>query len=293
MNDGSPLINIDLKGVAKTAETLIEKVSDAVGGIAKPGQIVRVAKAAAKAELIRAENRIEISETEERALQRMVHEEGKRQENIENITAKTIPLLSEDAKPEDVEDDWITHFFDKCRLVSDEEMQTLWSSVLAGQSNKPGSFSKRTVDLISTLEKSDAELFTKFCSFVWNITGPTPVIYDTENEIINKSGINFGNITHLDDIGLVTFNNVMNYTRLKLGKRLPVFYHGRAVVLEFPKDTDNNLEVGHVILTNAGEELLRICNPIPSEEYYEEVLAHWDKRGVIVSVLSNKEPPPD
>jgi hypothetical protein len=49
-----------------------------------------------------------------------------------------LPELTEAATPEKLEDDWITNFFDKCRLISDEEMQTLWSKVLAGEANAPG-----------------------------------------------------------------------------------------------------------------------------------------------------------
>jgi hypothetical protein len=78
MTGGSSLIN--LGDLSKPATTLIEKVSDAVGGIAKPWHTVRLAKAEAKAEIIRAQTRIQISEIEERALIRMVREEGKKQE---------------------------------------------------------------------------------------------------------------------------------------------------------------------------------------------------------------------
>ena len=85
MAENGSLVNIDFGSLSKPATVLIEKISDAVGGIAKPGQIIRVAKAEADAEVIKARARIEISELEERALHRMVREEGLRQENIESI----------------------------------------------------------------------------------------------------------------------------------------------------------------------------------------------------------------
>ncbi len=46
---------INFGGLSKPATVLIEKISAAVGGIFKPYQIVRVAKAEAAAERIRAE----------------------------------------------------------------------------------------------------------------------------------------------------------------------------------------------------------------------------------------------
>lgn len=112
----------------------------------------------------------------------MVREEGLKQENIESITAKAIPLLSEDAKPDAIERDWLSHLFDRCRLTSDAEMQSLWAAILAGQANSPGKFSRRTIELAGTLDKTDAQLFTKFCTFAWMIGDLTAMIHDPSQE---------------------------------------------------------------------------------------------------------------
>lgn len=60
MSDNKSIVNIDLKGLSKVGVALIEKVGDAIGGLSKPYQIVRTAKAQAKADLITAEAEIEI-----------------------------------------------------------------------------------------------------------------------------------------------------------------------------------------------------------------------------------------
>jgi hypothetical protein len=145
--------------VTKPATVLIEKISDAVCGVFKPYQIIRVAKAEAEAERIRTESKIQVTDLHRRAMLRFLEEEAKRQLNIEKITRTALPFLEEKSSPENVEDDWITAFFDKCRIVSDEEMQALWSRILAGEANNPGTFSKRTVNLLADLDKSDAEEF--------------------------------------------------------------------------------------------------------------------------------------
>lgn len=288
MSESGALIN--LGDISKPATVLIEKVSDAVGGIAKPWQIKRVAKAEAEADLIRAQTRIEISELEQRALVRMVREEGQKQENIESITAKAIPHLSPEAKPEQVEKDWLTHFFDRCRLVSDQEMQSLWANILAGQANAPGTFSKRTIELVATLDKADAQLFTRFCTFAWMIGGLTALVLDEQNEIFNRVGITFSSLNHLDDIGLVTFNSLTGFIRRGLGKYATVFYYGRPVTIEFPQD-QNELVLGKVLLTRAGMELAPICGSAPSDDYFAYVLAEWQKHGYILSSpLLNREP---
>lgn len=60
MNDSKSIINFG--DLSKPANTLINKISDAIGGIFKPQQIRRVAQAEAEAEKIRAVGRIEVNE---------------------------------------------------------------------------------------------------------------------------------------------------------------------------------------------------------------------------------------
>src|SRR5258708_5040845 len=150
---------------SKPANTLIEKISDAIGGIAKPWQIKRVAEADAIANRIQTTAEIEKAERLQRAALRFLAEETKKQQNIESIISKALPEVSEQAKPEQIEDDWIANFFDKCRLISDDEMQKLWGKILAGEANSPRKCSKRTVNLLASLDKMDALLFSKLCSF--------------------------------------------------------------------------------------------------------------------------------
>lgn len=164
MGEGNSLVN--LGDISKPATVLIQKISNAVSGYCRPWQIERVAKAEANAAFIQAETQIRISDMQRRAMHRFLEEEEKKQANIENITAKALPLLEEGAEPQKVENDWITNFFEQCRIVSDEEMQQLWAKVLAGEANTPGSYSKRTVNFVASLDKQDAILFAKLCGFV-------------------------------------------------------------------------------------------------------------------------------
>lgn len=279
MMPDNPIIN--LGELSKPATVLIEKISDAVGGVFKPYQIVRVAKAEAEAEKIRAESKIDIEDIHRRAMHRFLEEEAKKQKNIEDITQKALPNLKEDAKSENVEDDWIVNFFDKCRLISDSEMQSLWSRVLSGEANSPGSYSKRTVNFLSSLGKNDAELFTKLCKFGWTMGRFLPLIYNERDKIYNKHQINFDTISHLENIGLIQFNSVVGFSILGLPKRGFVIYYGRPTLLEFKKESDNTLDIGKVMLTQIGKELAPICGATPEQEFYEYVCDRWKKEGLI------------
>ena len=285
MSEGTSNSLINLGGLSKPADTLIKKISNAVGGIFRPYQIKRVAKAEAEAALIKAQTEIQITDLHLRAMHRFVEEEANRQKNIEDITAKALPQLNEKADPSKIEDDWITNFFDKCRIVSDDEMQKLWSRVLAGESNSPGTYSKRTVNFLSDLDKSDAVLFTSLCGFCWMIADVVPLVYDVEHEIYHKQGINFVALIHLESIGLIQFNSIVGFKNLHLPKRFAVHYYGVPVLLDMEKDSDNSMHIGKVLLTKVGRELAPICGSRPVEGFLEYVREKWKEFKYIKSEM--------
>lgn len=266
---------ISLGDLAKPADTLIKKISNAVGILYEPRHIRKVAEAKADAALTEARSKIEITEIHKRAAHRWIDEEAQRQKNMEGITAKALPQLNENAKPDSIENDWILNFFDKCRIVSDNEMQDLWSRVLAGEANAPGTYSKRTVNFLSDLDKTEAELFTKLCGFGLYIGAVVPLVFDFQVEIYNRYGINFNALSHLENIGLVQFDGIAGFARQELPKRFTVFYYGRKLVLEMPKDIGNTLEIGKVLLTKIGQELAPICGSQPVEGFFEYVNNRW------------------
>lgn len=272
----------NLGDLTKPATVLIEKISDAVGGIAKPWQIVRVAEAESRADLIRAESRLSISDMEKRALIRLVREEGDKQKNIEDITAKALPNLPPDAKPENLEKDWLVHFFERCRIVSDGEMQSLWSHILAGEATRPGRFSKKTVELVAVLDKGDAKLFTSFCSFVWMFKSLVPIIKDETDDLCKDAGLSFPDFNHLQDIGLINFNGISSYSLTSLDKVVSIVYYGKVITFEFPGEY-NMLPIGKAVLTRAGAELAPICGSKKSDAYFNRVVSTWLEEGHILS----------
>ena len=279
MTDVNPIAK--LGDLTKPATVLIEKISEAVGGVFKPYQIVRVAKAEAEANRIQAESQIQVTDLHRRAMYRFLEEEAKKQSNIEAITQNALPLLEDKSAPQNVSDDWITNFFDKSRIVSDGEMQSLWSRVLAGEANAPGAFAKRTVNLLADLDKEDAILFMRFYGFGWMIGNVSPLVFDVQASIYNDQGINFNSLSHLESLGLIQFNHLSGFRRLRIPKVATVFYYGQPVTLTFPKDSDNELEIGKVLLTRAGQQLAPVCAPTPVDGYFQYVKEKWVAQALI------------
>src|ERR1700682_4064152 len=146
---------IDLGKLSAVAKVLVEKIASAGWLLIEPTQIRRVAAAEVAAERIRA-----LGQIETRALVRLAHAEERKPRNAAQVTAGAIPLLGVDAKPQDVDEDWLAFLFERAKLVSDAEMQSLWSRILAGEVNSPGAFSRHTLQVVSGLDKRDAHLIT-------------------------------------------------------------------------------------------------------------------------------------
>ena len=283
MAEGGALI--DFGDISKPATVLIEKISNAVGIVYEPVHIKRKARAEAEAEKIKAIARIDLNALEHRAIERLVHQEARKQENIESIFKKAADALPQDANVQALDEDWVAHFFKQCDTVSDKEMQSLWARLLSGEATTPGTFSKRTVDFVSTIDKKDAALFTSLCQFVWMIGEPIPLIFDVAHSVYENRGITFASLKHLDAIGLISFEATTIYHRIGFTKYADMFYFGFPTRVEFPDDANNQLAAGHALLTSTGKELLAICGPERNQEFYEYVIEQWSTKNLILSSL--------
>jgi len=275
MHEDNSISLLNLGKLSKPADTLIKKVSSALGCLFEPWQIERVATAQAKADLIKAQSEVEITDLQRRAMHRFVEEEAQRQENMERITEKTLAQLEEASDPSMVEDDWVTNFFDKSRIISDGEMQEIWAKVLAGEANAPGTYSKRTVNFLSNLDKRDAELFQNLCSFGWIIGDFIPLIFDPHADIYNKRGINFNTLTHLDSIGLIQFQPLTGFQKTNLPVTVSVHYCGQHLVSKMHQEEKITLPIGKILLTQTGRELVHVCHSTGIEGFFDYVKDQW------------------
>lgn len=281
MSEGNSVVN--LGDISKPATVLIEKISNAVGVLYEPRKIKNLAKANAEADKIKLLAQLELSDIEQRAMQRVLTQESKKQQNIETITAQAINELPDDSNADALDEDWVAHFFSKCENVSDSEMQSLWSKLLSNEANQPGTFSKRTVDFVASMDKKDAKMFTDFCQFVWFHGNCIPMIFDVNDDVYNDAGVNFSNLKHLDAIGLISFEPTAGYVRRRLEQNERFHYYGNPTDLYFNQLKDNQISLGTALLTQTGHELVNVCGSKPNDAFYDYVIKKWFETGIVTS----------
>ena len=268
--------------VALKKDILIQKIAEAVTGIARPFQIVRVARAEAEAALINAENELEISGLQRQAMERFIGEQTQQQLNINAITDKVFENLSEQSHPEDLDNDWIANFFQKCRIVSNEEMQSLWSNVLVGEVNSPSSFSRQTVNLLADLDARDAKSFERLLRFCCVVNGIlTPFILPLTESVFTDEGFDLSQLAHLDSLGLVSNARLYDvHLRLSQDPTTIQYFNESAVFTRKANSRGHwRIQIGRTSFTRAGRELARIVAASPVPGFFEHVLATARRHG--------------
>lgn len=138
-----------------------------------------------------------------------------------------------------------------------------------------------------TSESTDVALFSRFCQFVWIQGEPTTLIYDIDHEVYKRQGIDVSAIRDLQDAGLIEAR-AGGYIKRSFRKHTRLFYFGRLTKIQFPREENNSLEMGCVILTDMGREIAPFCGAAPNQEFYEYVIGRWFGQGMVLSTILPK-----
>lgn len=235
------------------ANKLIDAVAGAIGKAYEPRHIRKMADAKAyeiktigdelrnNADLpivydTSGEFSVDISDYEalaKRAGRRIAYQEVAKQENIETIVDAAYDSLQgvQEVAEGEISREWMHRFIDAAGDISTEELQKIWSKVLAGEVLEPSSFSLRTLECLRNLDVRDANLFEQLCKFV---ISNRFVIND--NDFLRKHGMPYDFILRLDESGLLNSSGT-------------IFFHK-----EISKEPELILDFGDYILMAISEE---------------------------------------
>lgn len=186
--------------------------------------------------------------------------------NCEEVIDKAKSFLSLEAEPEKVDDDWFTFFFDKVKLISNENVQEMWAKILAGEVNQPGKFSKSLIHSLSVIDNSQAKVFcniSRYCMHEKNSENIHPIIFIASNVDTYKAlGIDFESLVELENLGLLQCNFEKEF--IFTGRKYLV-YGNRVIEIYGTQKSKKKIKVGNVLFTRNGLALYEIVDPIYKE----------------------------
>ncbi len=285
-------MNFDIVAAAQAlsqpVSKLIEVVAAGCGRIYEPTGIRRRAHAEAEARLIEAANHQDITDIALRAQARRQYTEERQQSNVDSIVGQAAQQLIglESVTADPVDPDWASRFFSECQDIGDQEVQSIWSKILAGEVKHPGSFSVRTLSVLKNLSKQEAELFNTLCKHSFRSTDGEsvyPFCTNLARPFWDSKGLKFLRIMELSSAGLLT-NNALS---LDYGPTNNVIFRGSSESLYFSSSTPQKIDIGRVSLTLAGNEISKICEWDTSERMND--VAALKVEGMRLAVVKNVE----
>ena len=184
-----------------------------------------------------------------------------------------------------INDDWLNNFENEARSKSTKEMQLRFGRILAGEIEKPGSYSTKTVKLLGELDQSTAALFKKLCSacIVFEIPEANHVFDirvsslggDAGQNALGKYGLGFDQLNTLNEYGLIisSYKSRFSYNMCIMKENspmiLPFQHQGRFWILSPLSGWQGNQDfmLSGVNFSHAGRELYRIVDQDPMPEY--------------------------
>ena len=247
--------------------------------------------------------------------QRIQFQEEKRQSNIETVVRHAASEL-EDKHVEDHEPDHdcTARYFNDVQDVSTKETQRLYAKILAGEVEKPGSTSTKTLGILKDLDRPTAMLFGILCSACTSLFSEREQILDarvislggdaTQNAL-SKFGLSFDNLNILSEHGLIiadyksrfgfsicvgTFG--INEKKEKVVFRVPFGFEDRYWVLRSkkPRKIGSEYRVSGVALTKSGRELLKVVESQPVAGYSQDLVAFFASEGFVMTEADSVVP---
>lgn len=176
------LINLD--GASDVVIKLLDMLQDAVGWVVAPHGARKDFDEAVEIYKKSIEEDKNLDGRLKAAKISSARKELKQYINQSKIIAYAIEDLDQNAKLE-LEDDWLSYFFDYAQNISNESVQKIWARILAEQCNGDTSINRMLIHTLSLLDAESAKAFGNLCRIT--IHCPNPNAYmQLGNKFVSK-----------------------------------------------------------------------------------------------------------
>ena len=330
--------NMDPNAMVRALDKLLDYTASGIGAVAGPmlatwrarreaaalqiaaqGQadslrIIAAAQAEARESLVSTasdvQGAIDITET---VRQRIQFQEEKRHHNIGSVVGRAAEELGDKEVPDHEPDqDWTARFFNEVQDVSGDDLRTIWAKILAGEVEKPGSTSARTLTILKNLDRKSAGLFNTLCSVCVSLRPTGDIILDARvpsmdgqpgQNCLQTYGLPFDALNILNEYGLIISNydsyfgygisiGVATGVSEREAIRIPFTLQGRFWVLEPLREFrfGDDLRLSGVALTQAGRELQKVIDPEPNHQFLQDLSEFFTKKNLRMREVPTDSP---
>jgi hypothetical protein len=214
---------------------------------------------------------------DERAMVREVTVRARHQRNVEQIARGAAEELEgKTAEADPLDEDWVDRFFDAARHVSSDQMQRLWSRLLAGEVRTPGSFSLRTLETLRNLSPDEGNLFARVLPFVSSHAFVLPKM-----QSFTAAGVTYGDFLALAEAGLATVEfGLSMQLKLEAGVQRTLMFTDLCVLYTPDHDSTMSLEANK--LTASGKALWSLTRAPADRNYVRDCAQHLRSLGLSV-----------
>lgn len=209
----------------------------------------------------------------ERSNLRLQYQQAKKEQNIESVIGKAVMELENRTtdSTEEVDEDWYTRFFNIVEDISDDEMQTLWSKILAGEVLKPRSYSLRLLELLKNISKDELDLILKIAPYV-----SADFIFHYEG-MLEKNNITYSMILILDELGIINSDSFIQ-REFQLApnetKKLIFFNETIICLANNVSQEHRNISIPIFKITEIGLKIFKLANINNNIDFLKENLTH-------------------
>lgn len=163
--------------------------------------------------------------------------------------------------------DWFIRYYEASGNISDKEMQILWAKILAGEIEKPSSYSLRTLDVLRNMSKEEAECFVKICNASIK-SGSEKYVIPVDQDYISKNDIDYSDILMLEEIGLINSGSGIQINDdLESNTEYILYVYGSLIVRAIASEK-RKLSLRVYPFTNVGNELATLIDRESNEENF-------------------------
>lgn len=163
--------------------------------------------------------------------------------------------------------DWFIRYYEASGNISDKEMQVLWAKILAGEIEKPSSYSLRTLDVLRNMSKEEAECFVKICNASIKIESEKYVI-PADQDYLSKNGIDYSDILMLEEIGLINSGSDIHINDdLESNTRYKLYMYDSLIVKAIASEK-RKFSLRVYPFKNVGNELATLIDRESNEENF-------------------------